>query len=151
MNLITSFLGIVSNYIIVRHAKRFILFSKSSACGIKNSIVKTAHPSWFEMRLSKEKAGKKVPFFSWIKWNTERRRSICDCFCPVFFKYGAAQLIRSKSHANLPPASFRLFPSRKAIVMHTKKPNQTCDCLQIIRFFNLRRIFFPASFLIFFH
>ena len=44
MNLLTPFLGIVSNYIIVRHAKRFILFSKSSDCIIKNLIVKTMHP-----------------------------------------------------------------------------------------------------------
>ena len=27
---------------------------------------------------------KKVPFLAWIKWNAERRRSICDCFCPAF-------------------------------------------------------------------
>ena len=25
----------------------------------------------------------KVPFLAWIKWNTERRRSICDWFCPA--------------------------------------------------------------------
>ncbi len=59
----------------------------------------------------------------------------------IFLKSDAAQPFQPKSHSNLPPASFRLLPSRKAIVMHTKKPNQTCDCLQIIRFFNLRHSF----------
>ena len=72
MNLLTPFLGIVSNYIIVRHAKRFILFSKSSDCIIKNLIVKTMNPRWTKMLLSKEKA----PWLSsrsFSDWNVNDR------------------------------------------------------------------------------
>ena len=32
-------------------------------------------------------AGKKVPFLTWIRWNTKRRRSICDWIRKVFLSF----------------------------------------------------------------
>ena len=34
----------------------------------------------------KKEAEKKVQFPAWIKWNAERRRSICDWICTAFLK-----------------------------------------------------------------
>jgi len=40
----------------------------------------------------------------------------------------------------------KLFPSRKAIIMHAQKSDQICNRLQIIRFFQFATEFFPAAF-----
>ena len=60
-----------------------------------------------------KETGKKVPFLTRIKWNTERRRSGCDWLCPswlqfstrikncCFLKDDAAQPIQPRSHSNL--------------------------------------------------
>lgn len=39
----------------------------------------------------------------------------------------------------------RLFPSWQMISMHTQKPDEIRNQLQIIRFFDLRHVFFQAS------
>ena len=75
----------------------------------------------------KKRLGKKSRFPLEINEITNEGGRFATAFVRHFFKYGAAQLIRSKSHANLPPASFRLFPSWNEIVIHAKKPDQICD------------------------
>ena len=63
-----------------------------------------------------------------------------------FDKCNACSIGTPSSQSNLPPNFFGLFPSWKAIVLHTQKNRMICIWLQIIRFFNLRTDFFrPLS------
>ena len=66
-----------------------------------------------------------------------------------FAKCSACSIITPSSQSNLPPNYFGLFSSWKWKASCIRKNRMICNYLQIIRFFNLRQSFFPASFCIF--